>query len=81
MDERLVQVAQPGLALSPTGTGAARFRRILAATGKVLRKPQFWFGLVGIVPTVIYYCIFSFGPILRAFPIAMQTYISTFALT
>jgi ABC-type sugar transport system permease subunit len=30
---------------------------------------------MGIVPTLVYYAIFSFGPILRAFPIAMQTYL------
>jgi len=34
---------------------------------KTLRRPQFWFGFSVLVPTLIWYAIFSFGPILEAF--------------
>ncbi|MHB0857216.1 MAG: carbohydrate ABC transporter permease [Anaerolineae bacterium] len=37
-------------------------------------KPQFWFALLGIVPTLLWYGIFAFGPIVRAFPMAFQFY-------
>ena len=32
---------------------------------KVLRRPQFWFGLIVILPTVVWYALFQFGPIVR----------------
>ena len=32
---------------------------------KVLRRPQFWFGLFVILPTVAWYALFQFGPIVR----------------
>lgn len=56
------------------GGGAVAIRRFGATTRKVLRKPQFWFGALAIVPTIAYYWIYAFGPILSAFPIALQDY-------
>ncbi len=32
---------------------------------KVLRRPQFWFGLLVLLPTMAWYALFQFGPILR----------------
>jgi len=37
---------------------------------KTLRKPQFWFGATILLPTAIWYWVFSFQPILTAFWIA-----------
>lgn len=41
---------------------------------KTLRKPQFWFGFAVLVPTAIWYWIFSFRPIFSAFWIAVHRY-------
>jgi ABC-type sugar transport system permease subunit len=49
-------------------------RRFWAVLWKARRKPQFWFGLAVIVPTLIWYWLFSFGPIVRAFPLALAKY-------
>lgn len=49
-------------------------RTFRQALGKVLRKPQFWFAALGIIPTLIWYTIFGFAPIVRAFPMAIQSY-------
>ncbi|MHB1294430.1 MAG: carbohydrate ABC transporter permease [Anaerolineae bacterium] len=40
----------------------------------VLHKPQFWFGVIWLIPLLVWYAIFSFGPIIRAFPMAMMKY-------
>jgi ABC-type sugar transport system permease subunit len=32
---------------------------------KVLRRPQFWFGMLVLLPTIAWYAYFSFGPIVR----------------
>lgn len=44
------------------------------ATRKTLRKPQFWFGFTVLVPTAIWYWIFSFRPIFTSFWIAAHRY-------
>ncbi|MEO7911645.1 MAG: sugar ABC transporter permease [Roseiflexaceae bacterium] len=41
---------------------------------KTLRKPQFWFGATILLPTMIWYWVFSFQPILTAFWIASVRY-------
>jgi ABC-type sugar transport system permease subunit len=41
---------------------------------KALRKPQFWFGVTMLTPTMIWYVIFAFRPIYMAFRIAFQQY-------
>ena len=48
--------------------------RLKIGARKALRRPQFWFGLAWIVPTLIWYSVFSFGPVLRAFPISLLRY-------
>ncbi len=35
--------------------------------GRALRKPQFWFGGAVLVPTLLWYTIFQFGPVLESF--------------
>jgi ABC-type sugar transport system permease subunit len=50
-------------------------RRSLGATvAKVLRKPQFWFGLLILLPILAWYAWFAFGPLLRAFWMATIRY-------
>jgi ABC-type sugar transport system permease subunit len=50
-------------------------RRNLSATvAKVLRKPQFWFGLIVLLPILAWYVWFAFGPLLRAFWMATIRY-------
>lgn len=41
---------------------------------KILRKPQFWFGISVLVPTIIWYAIFSYGPLIQAFRLAVVQY-------
>ena len=45
-----------------------------AKAAKALRKPQFWFGLFVLVPIFLWYGFFAFGPLLRAFWMAMVQY-------
>ncbi len=50
-------------------------RRGLGTTiTKLLRRPQFWFGLLILVPILAWYVVFSFGPLLRAFWMATVQY-------
>ena len=42
--------------------------------GKVLRRPQFWFGLLVLVPTFIWYTAFGYFPILRGLFLAVVNY-------
>ena len=41
---------------------------------RTLRKPQFWFGVTVIVPTLIWYWYFAYQPIILAFRIAVVKY-------
>ncbi|HEV8635569.1 MAG TPA: sugar ABC transporter permease [Chloroflexota bacterium] len=41
---------------------------------RVLRRPQFWFGAAVLVPTVLWYLLFAFVPILRGLWIAAADY-------
>ncbi len=41
---------------------------------KTLRKPQFWFGVSVLVPTLIWYWYFAYQPIVLAFRIAVVKY-------
>ncbi|MBA3946745.1 MAG: sugar ABC transporter permease [Herpetosiphonaceae bacterium] len=45
-----------------------------AAVARTLRRPQFWFGVTVLIPTLIWYWIFSFQPIFSAFWIAVHKY-------
>ena len=46
----------------------------LTATRRMLRKPQFWFGLAVLAPLIVWYVWFAFSPILRAFWMAVVEY-------
>lgn len=41
---------------------------------KTLRRPQFWFGLIVLLPILVWYAWFAFGPVLRAFWMATVKY-------
>jgi ABC-type sugar transport system permease subunit len=45
-----------------------------AQVRKVLRRPQFWFGLVVLVPTMVWYWFFAYFPILRGLWLAVIDY-------
>ncbi len=49
-------------------------RNLGAAAAKTLRRPQFWFGLMILLPILVWYGWFSFGPLLRAFWMATVNY-------
>jgi len=42
--------------------------------GRIVRSPQFWFGFVVIVPTLLWYWFFAFRPIITAFRITVVKY-------
>jgi ABC-type sugar transport system permease subunit len=69
MGEKALQVPQRRIISS--GISWPRFR---ASARKTLRKPQFWFGLTMLVPTLAWYFLFAFRPIFMAFRIAFQRY-------
>ena len=47
---------------------------IAVTVRKALRRPQFWFGIFVFVPTVIWFFIFSYRPILLAFRMSVVDY-------
>ena len=50
-------------------------RRNLGVTlAKTLRRPQFWFGVIVLLPILVWYAWFAFGPVLRAFWMATIKY-------
>jgi multiple sugar transport system permease protein len=51
-----------------------RTRGIGNAIQQTLRKPQFWFGLSIIVPTLVWYWFFAYQPIILAFRLAVVKY-------
>lgn len=56
------------------GMAPAPRRTVGAALAKTLRRPQFWFGCLVLVPMLAWYVLFSFGPLLRAFWMATVQY-------
>jgi ABC-type sugar transport system permease subunit len=58
----------------PLASGGPKRRTFGQNASRVAARPQFWFGLVVLVATFAYYIVFSFRPILQAFPIALQQY-------
>ena len=44
------------------------------AVRKALRKPQFWFGVTIIIPTLLWYWFFAYQPIILAFRLAVVKY-------
>ncbi len=57
----------------PDGTGrvTTQSRGIRYQIRKALRRPQFWFGLMVLLPTVAWYALFSIGPIVRGLIMAL----------
>ena len=51
-----------------------RLQEIRLAMQKVARRPQFWFGAAVLVPTLAWYCVFAYFPILRGFWLAVFDY-------
>ncbi|HEV8639381.1 MAG TPA: sugar ABC transporter permease [Chloroflexota bacterium] len=62
----------PGIGESRAAPAVAR--GLVATTRKVVRRPQFWFATIWLVPTVIWYSLFLFFPILRGFWLAVVDY-------
>jgi ABC-type sugar transport system permease subunit len=54
------QTALRGAVVTPRGN-------LGTTLAKTLRRPQFWFGLIVLLPILVWYAWFSFGPVLRAF--------------
>lgn len=57
-----------------SGRAPIRSRDWRAALRKTLRKPQFWFGATVLIPTIAWYWIFSFRPIVQSFQLAVVRY-------
>ncbi|MBX3012241.1 MAG: sugar ABC transporter permease [Caldilineaceae bacterium] len=51
-----------------------RSHGIGATIRRILRKPQFWFGVTVIIPTLIWYWFFAYQPIILAFRLAVVKY-------
>ena len=64
------------IADSAGGTGRAdsQLSKMAMSVRWAVRKPQFWFGFSIIVPTLIWYWMFSFRPILNALRLAVVQY-------
>src|SRR6266566_7136789 len=52
----------------------SRSENFRSALRKTLRKPQFWFGVVALVPLLLWYATFAFWPVLQAFRLAVLNY-------
>lgn len=62
--------SRPGL----PARGQNNRRGLFYQIRKVLRRPQFWFGLAVLLPGVAWYSIFAFYPVLRSFTMAFTNY-------
>jgi ABC-type sugar transport system permease subunit len=64
--------------LSPARGGsraeASKRGRLQARLHKVGRNPKFWFGLIVLAPTLAWYMLFAFLPIINALPLSLQYY-------
>ncbi len=59
--------------LDPT-SGARSSARSANDLRRVLRRPQFWFGLMVLGPTLLWYCLFAYVPIVRGLYLAIVDY-------
>jgi multiple sugar transport system permease protein len=66
----IVMVTQTAL----SGVEATPRRSLGARMARTVRRPQFWFGLLVLLPILAWYALFSFGPVLRAFWMATVRY-------
>ncbi len=58
----------------PQSSGGVPIHRREGQTRRVLRRPQFWFGLAVLGPTFIWYTVFGYFPILRGLWLAVVDY-------
>src|SRR3954463_8495876 len=65
-----------GSGIHPDTPAAARrnSRSFSAEVYRTLRRPQFWFGVIVLVPTILYYIAFSFFPIARGLWLSVVNY-------
>ncbi|HEY8282971.1 MAG TPA: sugar ABC transporter permease [Chloroflexota bacterium] len=56
------------------GLSTPRSRGFVRMIGKMLRRPQFWFGFVTLVPLFAWYSVISFWSVIQAFRIALIHY-------
>jgi ABC-type sugar transport system permease subunit len=56
--------------LPATGMVTQQSRGVVYQVRKTLRRPQFWFGLMVLLPTIAWYLLFQFGPIARGLVMA-----------
>ena len=67
--------SRTSMAPEKSGRGTlSLFEGFRASLRKTLRKPQFWFGVVGLVPTLAWYWLLSFRPVLQALRFSVQDY-------
>ena len=69
MSENVVRSARSDSIIETT-----RLQRSLAVLRKVVHNPKFWFGLVVLGPTLLWYAMFAFRPIIEALPLSLQQY-------
>ena len=58
----------------PQQTPIAPRKGLLARAIKLVKKPQFWFGLFVLLPTAIWYILFAYRPIVQSFRMAVVDY-------
>ncbi|MGH2343639.1 MAG: carbohydrate ABC transporter permease, partial [Chloroflexota bacterium] len=63
-----------GMEQNGVGLAAPRSNGFVRVVGKWLRKPQFWFGFVTLVPLLVWYSVISFWSVIQAFRIALIHY-------
>jgi len=56
------------------GLMASRHTGLAYQTGRVLKRPQFWFGLTILAPMIVWYSLVSFWSVIQAFRIALIHY-------
>src|SRR5689334_13151617 len=65
-----------GARMGWNGTGLIKTRPdgLVRLVGKVLRRPQFWFGFAILAPLLVWYSVISFWSVIQAFRIALIHY-------
>jgi ABC-type sugar transport system permease subunit len=63
-----------GMERNGTGNTASARSRLAYQVGRVLRRPQFWFGFTILAPLLVWYSVVSFWSVIQAFRIALIHY-------
>ncbi|MHB0859152.1 MAG: carbohydrate ABC transporter permease [Anaerolineae bacterium] len=63
-----------GKTVPAIGRPLSSWIRFSAGAQRAFRRPQFWFGVIVLVPIMAYYAVFGFGPIVRSFWMAVVDY-------